>query len=151
MKKTKWLFHLLTVCFIMMSISIPVTAASPITDNTTTPQRVIDDDYIYQNYEFEGDMYKFSTTAEKPYFRIAVQNTTSKTMSVALYTVVDGKEEPYSTISIKPGVWGGIGTKYKPSTDFVIRISCKEGITPTGLLSVRIAAQDFLRAPSAKR
>lgn len=136
------------VCAVCMlfTISAPAFASDSAVGGDTSTRKVIDDHYFYQNMAFSGDYFEFYTTADKPYFRVAIQNTTSKPMTLHVFSVEDGVESSYTSTTIQPGKWGTTNTKYEPSTDFHIRLSCTEGVTPTGVISVRISAQDFSRS-----
>lgn len=147
MKKSKKLLSVLCAVCMVMAMAAPAMAAG-VTPTSDNQMRVVDDEYFKNNEEFSGDYFgPFTVTAERPYVRVAIQNTASSgTLTLKFYKIVDGKEIQIDTVTAAPGKWGQSGVKNLADTEICVRMSMPSGYTPEGVITIRTSAQDFLRS-----
>lgn len=103
------------------------------------------DVFPYQNTTVDGKfIFDFGVTAERPYFRIAVHNTSTSASMIMDVSNVDGElEYPNYSVTIAPQKWNPSVVETSRVQNIRVRLYMSDGSLPNGYISVRVSSRDF--------
>lgn len=109
-----------------------------------------DDVFPYQNTDVDGkSMFDFGVTAEQPYFRIAVHNTSTSASMIMDVSTIDGElENVYYSVTIAPQKWNPSTVETSGLQKIRVRLHMSDGSLPNGEISVRLSSRDFSQTPN---